>query len=356
MTRTSPLLAEHRRLGARLIEFGGWEMPLQYRGVVSEHLAVRERAGVFDVSHLGKLIIEGAKAVEVLDALLPGKVAGLSDWKAGYNLLLTEAGGIVDDVFVYRRPEKLIVVPNAANTETVLEVLRGAGAQAIDARERWAIVALQGPASRGIMAGLRADANDLPLHSFFDHEIGGIPAQVARTGYTGEYGFELFVGWDDAPALWRHVLKVGEPHGLVPAGLGARDTLRLEMGYPLHGNDISPDTNPLEAMLGWVIDWNKPSFIGRKSLDRIRTQDPTRKLVGLVAHGREIPRAHYSVFHDDKRVGEVTSGNYSPVLQKGIALAFVAPQAAEPGTMLSVDVRGRALTVEVTKPPFVKRR
>lgn len=354
MTRRSPLHEEHVRLGAKLTEFGGWEMPLQYEGVVAEHLAVRNQAGLFDVSHLGKLTVEGASALGPLDFLLPGKVDALAEWRAAYNLVLTEDAGITDDVFVYRRPESFIVVPNAANTDAVLEALQGGGVAASDSRERWAILAVQGPASRQIMDALEPEANHLRLHSFGDYSIDGIAAQVARTGYTGEYGFELFVAWHEAPALWRRILGAGESFGLVPTGLGARDTLRLEMGYPLHGHEISGETNPLEAGLDWVIDWTK-EFRERRRLDTIRQEGITRRLVGLIAHGREIPRSHYSVLQDEQRVGEVTSGNFSPTLKKGIALAYVPPRLAEPGTMLFVDVRGKALPVEVAKPPFVKR-
>lgn len=333
-------------------------MPLQFRGVLGEHLAVRNEAGLFDVSHLGKLTVEGPGAHETLDRLLPGKLPkSLST--AGYNLVLTEEGGIVDDIFVYRRREGFVVVPNAANTETVLEVIRSAARAAtevVDARGRWAILALQGPRSREIMSELRPQANELPLHSLADFDIGGTLVQVARTGYTGEFGFELFVLWEEAPVLWRLLLSAGERHGLVPAGLGARDTLRLEMGYPLHGNDISVDTNPVEASMSWVIDWKKPVFRGKEALDKIKAGGPNRKLVGLVARGREIPRAHCAVMDSQARIGEVTSGNFSPVLKKGIALAYVLPEAAAPGTMLNIDVRGRVLAAEVTKPPFVKQR
>lgn len=361
--RHSPVHDEHVRAGARLVEFGGWLMPLQYRGVIAEHWAVRQAMGLFDVSHLGKLVVRGEGAVALLDSLLPGSVAGLAEWTAGYNLVLTPEGGIVDDIFVYRRPDSLVVVPNAANTEAVLGILwaeaarvggSGGGVEVEDARGRWAIFAVQGPRARDLESWLPAEAASLPLHTFADLEVAGVPCQVARTGYTGERGFELFVGWDDAAVVWRALLDAGAPHGLVPAGLGARDTLRLEMGYPLHGQDISLLTNPLEARLGWVVDWDKPSFTGRDRLVELRDAGPPRRLVGLVARGRGIPRHGHPILAYGEQVGEVTSGNISPVLGVGIAMGYVPTALAEPGGVLAVDVRGRLLEVEVAKPPFVR--
>jgi aminomethyltransferase len=358
LTHRSPLFEEQAALGARMVSFGGWELPLSYRGVVAEHLAVRERVGLFDVSHLGKLVVEGAGAALALDRLLPGKVASLPVWRAGYNLLLTPEGGIVDDVFVYRRPDSFIVVPNAANTPAVLEAVRaaaGEGASVADARERWAILALQGPAARTMAETLFPDAGSLGLHSFMDARLWDVTVQIARTGYTGAFGFEIFVPRAAAAAVWRGLLKAGEPHGIQPAGLGARDTLRLEMGYPLHGQDISTETDPIEAGLGWVIEWSKPEFVGREALERARRRGPRRRLAGLAARSPGIPRSGQAILDDGRRVGEVTSGNFSPTLRKGIALGYVLPEAAAPGTILQVDVRGKSVSVEVTRLPFVGR-
>jgi aminomethyltransferase len=227
-----------------------------------------------------------------------------------------------------------------------------------DARQRWAILALQGPASRQVADSLLPGATDLPLHGFgdFDLKLGVRSArvQVARTGYTGEYGFELFVPSEDAPATWELLLDAGEPYGILPVGLGARDTLRLEMGYPLHGHEISVDTNPIEAGLGWTIDWKK-DFRGRAAVEAVRQAGPSRTLAGLAADGPGIPRAGQAVLRDGEPVGTVTSGNFSPTLGKGIALAYVALGAGEPGTRLEIDVRGKPLPVTVTKPPFVPR-
>jgi aminomethyltransferase len=353
--RRSPLHSEHERLGARFTPFAGWEMPIQYTGVVSEHLAVRQKAGLFDVSHLGKLIVKGDRPELALDGLFPGKVAGLSEWTAAYNLALDAEGGIVDDIFVYRRPDYLLLVPNAANVAAVRSLIEthDPGLEVEDAAERWAILALQGPESRSIADRLDPALNELELHSFGEFDLGGSKVQAARTGYTGEYGFEFFVEAEKAPAFFKAVLQVGERSGLIPVGLGARDTLRLEMGYALHGNDISVETNPIEASLSWVIDWNK-EFKSKGLLEEIRSRGPDRKLVGLTGRGREIPRHGNPVLSGDEAVGEVTSGNFSPVLKKGIALAYVRGDLTQPGTMLGVEVRGRRLEVEVVKPPFVK--
>lgn len=358
MSLQSPLHERHRALGGRLVDFAGWDMPLQFSGVVAEHTAVRERAGLFDVSHLGKVVVEGPGATETLERAVTNGVGSLPEWRARYNMVLTEGAGIVDDLFVYRRPGGFLVVPNAANAPAVLDVIRslaGPQTRVTDARERWAILALQGPASRQVADAVLPGANDLRLYGFGDFDVDGAAVQIARTGYTGEYGFELFVPAEDAPRIWQLVLDAGEPFGILPIGLGARDTLRLEMGYPLHGHEISVDTNPLEAGLEWTIDWSKPDFRGRAGLEAVREAGNTRTLAGLVASGPGIPRAGQRVLRNGEPVGTLTSGNFSPTLHKGIALAYVTPGADEPGLALEVDVRGKALPVSVTRPPFVPR-
>lgn len=360
MTLRSPLHEAHVARGARLVDFAGWDMPLQFSGVVAEHTAVRERVGLFDVSHLGKLLVEGPGADGVLDRVVTSNVAGIQEWRARYGLVLTEAGGVIDDLFVYRRPEAYLVVPNASNTAAVLAAISGAcdpaGAVRItDARRRWAILALQGPAARSMAEDLVPGAVDLPLHAFADFSLDGARVQVARTGYTGEYGFELFVPAEDAPRIWDLLLEAGAPDGILPVGLGARDTLRLEMGYPLHGHEISLDINPVEAGMSWAIDWSKPSFTGKAALEAIRAAGPARRLVGLVAEGPGIPRAGQAILQGAERVGEVTSGNFSPTRGRGIALGYVTGAAGGPGTMLDVDVRGKRVPVSVMRPPFVPR-
>jgi aminomethyltransferase len=373
LSRRSPLHEEHIALGGRLVDFAGWDMPLQFAGVLSEHTAVRERVGLFDVSHLGKLTLEGPGAAALLDATFTNDSAGLAPWRARYNLALTPEGGIIDDLFVYRRPDagpdagpgegaSFLVVPNAANAAAVVAALRHTAADRAldvalaDAWDRWAILALQGPGSRAMADRLLPGANDLKLHAFLDADLAGVPVQVARTGYTGEYGFELFVPWAEAGRIWRLLLEAGAPEGIVPVGLGARDTLRLEMGYPLHGHEISLDTNPLEAGLDWTIAWAKASFTGKQALEAIRASGgPSRRLVGFVALGPGIPRAEQTILHEGSAVGTVTSGNHSVHLGRGIGLGYVPAALAAPGTHLEVDVRGRRLSVEVTPAPFVPR-
>ncbi|MEO7804752.1 MAG: glycine cleavage system aminomethyltransferase GcvT [Actinomycetota bacterium] len=351
MRLQSPLRDEHLKLGAKLVDFGGWDMPLQYTGVLAEHAAVRQNVGLFDVSHLGKLIVEGTDATETLDRLLPGRVASLPVWKAGYNLVLNTGCGIVDDIFVYRHPDRWIVVPNASNSDAVKQVLgdhSGSGMTVTEGRERWAIIALSGPRARDTLVPIIPMSQDLKMHRFGEFDFEGMPAMIARTGYTGQFTFEFFVSWEHAPVVWQRLLQLGA----TPAGLGARDTLRLEMGYPLHGHEISEDTNPIEAGLEWVIEWDK-DFLLRDDLRALKETGIDRVLVGMVAHGQGIPRAHHRVFQDGLDVGEVVSGNFSPVLGHGIAMGYVTPKASMTGTMLSIDVRGKMLPVEVTKRPFV---
>lgn len=359
MSRTSPLHELHVQAGAKLMDFAGWDMPLVYpEGTIVEHKAVRNAVGLFDVTHLGKLTVTGAGAQDALDRLLPGKVAKLRTGKAGYNLVLTPEGGVVDDIFVYKRsePDDFLLVPNAANTDAVLEFLAsnaGSGVEVQDARDRWAILALSGPKAREIVAALMPGAEDMKMHDFAERPLQGSTVTVARTGYTGEVTFEFFVEWDEAVEVWNLLLSAGTPYGIKPAGLGARDTLRLEMGYALHGHELSVDINPLEGGVGWVIDWDK-DFFAKDALARIRQEGAGRKLVGLLAEPGRIPRMGHRVFLGDEPVGEVTSGNFSPTLGTGIALALVWPEHAAPGTALQIDVRGKRLSAEVVKPPFKK--
>ena len=332
-------------------------MPLKYSGVIAEHRAVREAAGLFDVSHLGKLVVSGEGSVDFLDAQLPGKVQELAVWKAGYNLVLNPSGGIVDDIFVYRLPDQLLLVPNASNTLKVLEVLKEAAPKGIvveDARMKWAILALSGREAKVIGASVCPEAAELRLHSFGEFDIEGTPVLVARTGYTGEFTLEFFVPWERTAEIWKSLIEAGEGRGLLPTGLGARDTLRLEMGYPLHGHEIDEETNPVEAGLSWLIRWDKSSFTGREAVLEVRDSRPQRKLVGLLAEGREIPREGYPILHEGAKVGELTSGNFSPTLSKGIAMGYVPTELAHEGTLLTVEVRGRELRMKVTTPPFVE--
>jgi aminomethyltransferase len=356
--RRTPLEAEHVALSAKLGAFGGWLLPIEYAGTLAEHAAVREGAGVFDVSHLGKVEVSGPAALEALQRSLTNDVSRVAVGAAQYGMALNDQGGIVDDLIVYRIGEhRYLVVPNAANIDRVHERLAdGApGACEIAVRDDLALIAVQGPRSPEVVGALFPEAGPLAYMHCAESSWEGEPLVVARSGYTGERGYELFAPVAVAAAVWRQVLEQGSTAGIQPCGLAARDTLRLEMGYPLHGNDIDPDHTPVEAGLTWAVAMAKGEFPGREAVERQTAQGPSRRLVGLRMTDRLIPRAHYGVFAGDERVGETTSGTFSPTLRIGIALAYVSPARAEPGETLEVDVRGRRGSAEVVRPPFVER-
>jgi aminomethyltransferase len=350
----SPLHDEHVRLGARLVDFAGWEMPLQYTGVVGEHMAVRNAVGIFDVSHLGKLSVSGDDAGPGLDHALTADVSSLVVGRATYSLALTEDGGCIDDVFVYRiEDQRWIVVPNAANVAAVAQALESSGLKPADERDRWAILAIQGPRSFELFerAWPAAGATRLALHEWCRLDLDGAHGLVARTGYTGERGFELFAPAEVAADVFRRLLDRGGE----PVGLGARDTLRLEMGYALYGHELTRGVNPLEAGLGWTLAWDKP-FRGRDAVARARDKGLRRRLVGIRCTGRGVPRQAHPVAAAGERVGTVTSGNFSPVLRTGIALALCDARASlEEGTEVMVEARGRDLPGIIVRPPFVRR-
>jgi aminomethyltransferase len=354
--RSTPLLDAHRALGARLTEFAGWEMPLQYEGVIAEHNAVRTAAGVFDVSHLGKLRVEGPGAGDALQHALTADALALEPGRASYSLVLTEDGGCVDDVFLYRiGPDEWLVVPNASNVGPVAEHIRSSGGsfQMDDEWARWAILAVQGPDSFEIFESAfpGSGATALALHAWSDIDVLGEGGLVARTGYTGERGFELYAPAATADGAWRALLDAGAS----PVGLGARDTLRLEMGYALYGHEIALDVNPLEASLGWVLAWDTP-FRGRDALSKVKEEGARRKLWGVTCRGRGVPRQGYAVYDGDDEIGTVTSGNFSPTLGTGIALAMgPAERAPAPGAEVAIEARGRRIEGDIVKPPFVKK-
>lgn len=351
--RRSPLLEEHVRLGARLTDFGGWQMPLQYSGVIAEHNAVRNSAGIFDVSHLGKLRVAGPGSTDVLQRAVTSDVAAIPEGSASYALVLTETGGCIDDVFVYRiAPDEWLVVPNASNVAAVADAIRDAGGEPVDEWDRWAILALQGPSSLELFdrGWPNAAASNMPLHTWKIVDLAGAEMMVARTGYTGERGVELYVPAQQAVEVFGRLLGAGA----VPAGLGARDTLRLEMGYALYGHEITTDIYPLEAGLGWTLAWDTP-FRGREALAKVKEEGPARKLVGVRCTGRGVPRQGYKVVSGGREVAELTSGNFSPTLQTGIGLAL-GPRAAlpEPGAQVSIEARGRSIEAVIVKPPFIR--
>ncbi|WHT21210.1 glycine cleavage system aminomethyltransferase GcvT [Crossiella sp. CA-258035] len=357
--RTSPLHESHRALGATFAPFGGWEMPIQYTdgGVVAEHTAVREAVGVFDVSHLGKALVAGPGAAEFVNASLSNDLGRIAPGKAQYTLCCTDSGGVVDDLIAYLvSPEEVFLVPNAANTAKVVELLVAAAPEGVTVtgqHDGFAVLAVQGPKSAEVLAELGLPS-DMDYMAFADADWNGRTVRICRTGYTGEHGYELIPAWDDAPALWAKLLEVAAEHGGRACGLGARDTLRTEMGYPLHGQDLSLEISPVQAGSGWAVGWKKPAFWGREALTAERANGPARKLFGLRALDRGVPRAGMTVLSGGAKVGETTSGTFSPTLKTGIALALLDTSAGlEPGAEVTLDVRGRSLRCEVVKPPFV---
>jgi aminomethyltransferase len=353
--RRTPLLELHRELGARLTDFGGWQMPLQYAGVISEHNAVRTHAGLFDVSHLGKLRVGGSGAEAALQEALTADVAALEVGRAAYSLVLTDDGGCIDDVFVYRiADDEWMVVPNASNVAAVAGAIEASGGRPQDEWDRWGILALQGPASMEILTRALpgASLDSLRLHEWIETDLdAGAPGLVARTGYTGERGVEIYVPAESATTLFGRLLDLGA----VPVGLGARDTLRLEMGYALYGHEIDLSVSPLEAGLGWVLAWETP-FRGREAVSKLKAEGAGRRLFGVRCTERGVPRQGHQVVSEAGVLGEVTSGNFSPTLQTGIALGLGPRESAPaPGDVVAVRGRGRDIAGVIVKPPFIDK-
>lgn len=350
MPRT-PLYERHLDLGARMVDFSGWEMPIQYpSGINQEHLAVRQDAGVFDVSHMGELRIRGAEAVAFLRYTTLNDVERLRVGRGHYSMLPNDSGGLVDDLYVYRdADDDFLVVANAGNVDTVRDALTAHGAdfavEIVDESDRWGLLALQGPAAAVRLERIAAvELTSLRKNATRDVEICGIPVRVARTGYTGEDGFELFSAWNDTAAVWDLLID----DGALPCGLGARDTLRLEAGFPLYGHELTSETNPLCTPFAWVVK-DKP-FFGRDAMWGATCE---RRLVGLKVTGRGIPRQGYAVLDTDgASVGSVTSGTLSPLTRESIAMAWIDASLARDGTDLAVEVRAQAVPATVTTPPF----
>jgi aminomethyltransferase len=353
---TSPLHVRHQELGAKFAEFGGWLMPVEYSGAVKEHTAVRQAVGVFDVSHLGKAVVSGPGAADFVNGCFTNDLGRIPIGKAQYTLCCRDDGGVVDDLIQYLRgDDEVFLIPNAANTTEVVRRLTAAAPEGItvaNLHRDYAVLAVQGRSSDRLLSAIGFPVGHEYM-SFVEVEHEGTPVVVCRTGYTGERGYELVIPNAAAVSVWDALLGAGESLGLLPAGLAARDTLRTEMGYPLHGQDISPGITPVQARLGWAVGWNKESFWGAEALRAEREAKPRRVLRGLLATGRGIPRPHMPVFSGDgDPIGEVTSGTFSPVLRKGIALALLAARTKD-GDEVLVDVRGRREQFTVTKPPFV---
>ncbi|RKN50888.1 glycine cleavage system aminomethyltransferase GcvT [Micromonospora endolithica] len=357
--RRSPLHERHTALGAKFAPFGGWEMPLEYAGggVLKEHVAVRTQVGVFDVSHLGKARVSGPGAAEFVNSCLSNDLRRIAPGKAQYTLCCDDAtGGVVDDIIAYlHADDDVFLVPNAANTAEVVRRLRGAAPPSVtvtDEHEAYAVLAVQGPRSADLLGALGLPTGHGYM-SFSTGSVAGAELTVCRTGYTGELGYELVVAAEHAVAVWDALFAAGVD--LRACGLAARDTLRTEMGYPLHGQDLSLDITPVQARSGWAVGWDKPAFWGRDALRAEKAAGPRRTLRGLEAVDRAIPRPGMAVYSGDTRVGTITSGTFSPTRKQGIALALVdtAAELAD-GAEVQVDIRGRRATMRLTRPPFVE--
>jgi aminomethyltransferase len=360
--KKTPLNARHRALGARMVEFGGWDMPVEYSGIVDEHLAVRTRAGLFDVSHMGEIEIAGRDALKAVQHITSNDASRLAIGQAHYSALPTPQGTFVDDVLTYKlTDEHFMLVVNASNIikdfNWITAQIAGIGdAVAVNTSSRYALLAIQGPAAREVLQALTAvNLADIKYYWFTTGEIAGVRATVSRTGYTGEDGYEMFVPPASAERVWDAILLAGRQAGVVPAGLGARDTLRLEAAMRLYGNDIDDTTTILEADLGWTIGWKKDEFIGDEVLRRQKQEGVSRKLVGFDVLDRAIARQGYDVYVANEKAGVVTSGTQTPYLKKAIGMAYVPSACTAPGTALEIDVRGRRVRAAVVPLPFYKR-
>lgn len=359
MSRQTPLYEAHRAAGARMVDFAGWEMPVQYTSVIAEHEAVRTAAGLFDVSHMGEVEFLGKGALEAANALITNDLARAADGQALYAGLLNAKGGFVDDVVAYRfSPERIFICVNAGNRDRDFSWMEqhAEGVQPRNTSDDYAQLALQGPKALGILQQLtRTDLAHLGTYRFAEGEVAGVSCILSRTGYTGEDGFELYCSPRQVVKLWDALLEEGAEDGLKPCGLGARDSLRTEMKYALYGSDIDEHHTPLEAGLGWIVKLDKPAFMGKVALEAQKRDGVTRKLVGFVLEGAGIPRHGYPLLKDGQRVGEVTSGTLGPSVKKPIGMGYVVPALATEGSVFQVEIRGRAVDARVVKTPFWKR-
>ena len=358
--KRTPLYSLHRELGAKMVDFGGWEMPVQYSGILEEHRAVRERVGLFDVSHMGELEFTGPDAQASLQALTPNDVSKLADGRCHYSAFLTERGTFVDDLLVYRRgAESWLLVVNAGNTPKDFEWARAHAQGNLRVENRshdYALIAVQGPLSGQLLAGAAdSDPTDLPYYGFREMRVLGEKALVSRTGYTGEDGFEIYLEPESAERVFRGLLAAGKPLGVAPCGLGARDTLRLEAKMALYGNDIDDTVTPWEADLGWIVKMGKGDFLGRAALERQKRSGVARKLVGFEMVDRGIAR-HGHVAQTPAGPGAVTSGTHSPTLGKAIGLALLPAASSAIDAEFSIDIRGRSARARVVETPFYRRK
>jgi len=359
MPRQTPLNAAHRKLGARMVDFAGWDMPVQYAGVVAEHETVRNAAGLFDVSHMGEIEFKGKGALEAANRLITNDLSTAADGQALYAGLLNDRGGFVDDVVAYRfSPEHIFICVNASNREKDFKWMseRATGVKPVDSSDGFAQLAVQGPKAFGIVQRLADQKLDgVGTYRFTRGKVAGKGCIISRTGYTGEDGFELYCAPGDAEALFWALLEEGKGDGLLPTGLGARDSLRTEMKYALYGNDIDADHTPLEAGLGWIVKLDKSDFVGQAALVAQKEKGVPRKLVGFELTDPGIPRGHYPILKDGQKVGEVTSGTMGPTVKKPIGIGYVPAALAAIGSTFHVEIRGRAAAAHVVKTPFHQR-
>lgn len=359
MEKETPLYAEHVEAGARMVPFAGFIMPLQYTGIIPEHRAVRQAAGLFDLSHMGEFRVSGSDAVQAIDRLVTNDIRGLEVGQVRYTPMTYPDGGIVDDLLVYRFADHLMLVVNAANIEKdfawIEDHLQG-DATLRDESDQTALIAIQGPRAADILQKLtEVDLSAIGYYHFTYGQVAGLDAIISRTGYTGEDGFELYVAPADAPVIWRSLLEAGSDEGIMPVGLGARDTLRLEAAYMLYGNDIDSSTSPLEAGLGWTVKFGEADFLGREVMEQQKASGLRRRMVQIEMLDRAIPRQHHRVWVDGDQVGELTSGTFSPTFQRGVGLGYVRADQARPGTEVEIEVRGDRHPARVVKKPMYKR-
>jgi len=357
--KKTPLNDVHRELGAKLIDFGGWEMPVQYAGIIEEHETVREKCGIFDVSHMGEIRVKGPEALNNVQRLVANDVERLEEGQILYSPMCYPDGGIVDDLLVYKiKDDEYLLVVNASNTEKDWEWIKENSLDNVELENQsneYGQLAVQGPEAKNIINKLSdIDLDSMKYYCFACGEVAGKEVILSRTGYTGELGYEIYLQKEDAVEVWNKIMEVGKEYGLAPIGLGARDTLRLEMKYCLYGNDISKDTHPLEAGIGWTVSLDKEDFIGKDVLVKHEEEGYDRKLVGFKLLGRGIPRHGYKVEHEGEEIGEVTSGSFSPSLKENIGLAYVKKELAEIGQEIEIVIRKKAVKAEIVKTPFVK--
>lgn len=359
MTKRSPLHEIHRSLGARMITFGGWEMPVSYSGIREEHSAVRRSVGLFDVSHMGEVIVEGREAAQAIQYLTCNDLKRLAPEKCQYTGLLNSEGKFIDDIIVYPLSEnRFFLCVNAANTEKDFVWIRQRCPETVQVHnesEQWALLAIQGPQSEQVLQKLvPTHLSKMGRFAFCECPIEGTSILLSRTGYTGEDGFEIYVPISHAASLWNQILEVGEGESIQPCGLGARDTLRLEAAYPLYGHEISDEISPFEANLSWIVRLNGDDFIGKSALEKMRTEDPKRKLIGFVMDDPSIPRQGYEITAGHTPLGQVVSGTYSPTLAVGIGTGFVPQNEASPGNKIDIDIRGKKRKATVIQLPFYR--